>query len=72
MHTRFIQRLLHWLVLDVDNSGTVGYERFSRIVDLLNIRITQIHGSVHIFVKMCPGFYYSAPSVLICRAVSHK
>lgn len=65
-------RELLWSVSDDQNQGCIGKLAFVQLADLLNIEVITLKSRPHPLHSMCPTFYQSAPSRLLCRLVKHR
>ncbi|XP_054866316.1 two pore segment channel 3 isoform X1 [Amphiprion ocellaris] len=65
-------RELLWSVCDDKNQGAIGKVAFVQLADLLNIEVITIKSRPHPLNSLCPAFYQSAPSRLLCRMVQHR
>lgn len=65
-------RELLWSVCDDNNQGYIGKVAFVQLADLLNIEVITLKSRPHPLHSMCPAFYQSAPSRLLCRVVQHR
>ncbi|XP_054460048.1 two pore segment channel 3 isoform X2 [Anoplopoma fimbria] len=65
-------RELLWSVSDDTNQGCIGKLAFVQLADLLNIEVITIKSRPHPLESLCPAFYRSAPSRLLCRMVQHR
>lgn len=65
-------RELLWSVCDDKNQGAIGKVAFVQLADLLNIEVITIKQRPHPLHSLCPAFYQSAPSRLLCRMVQHR
>uniref|UniRef100_A0A3B4WSP2 Two pore segment channel 3 n=1 Tax=Seriola lalandi dorsalis TaxID=1841481 RepID=A0A3B4WSP2_SERLL len=65
-------RELLWSVCDDNNQGSIGKVAFVQLADLLNIEVITLKSRPHPFHSVCPAFYLSAPSRLLCRMVQHR
>uniref|UniRef100_A0A671VP15 Two pore segment channel 3 n=1 Tax=Sparus aurata TaxID=8175 RepID=A0A671VP15_SPAAU len=62
-------RELLWSVSDDTNQGKVA---FVQLADLLNIEVITLKSRPHPLQGVCPAFYLSAPSRLLCQLVQHR
>ncbi|KAM9314972.1 two pore segment channel 3 [Pholidichthys leucotaenia] len=65
-------RELLWNVLDDKNQGFIGKVAFVQLADLLNIEVITLKTRPHPLHSLCPAFYESAPSRLLCQIVQHR
>uniref|UniRef100_A0A3Q1JC98 Ion transport domain-containing protein n=1 Tax=Anabas testudineus TaxID=64144 RepID=A0A3Q1JC98_ANATE len=65
-------RELLWSVSDDKNQGFIGKLAFVQLADLLNIEVITLKSRPHPLQSLCPAFYLSAPSRLLCRLVEHR
>uniref|UniRef100_A0A4W6E7I5 Two pore segment channel 3 n=1 Tax=Lates calcarifer TaxID=8187 RepID=A0A4W6E7I5_LATCA len=65
-------RELLWSVSDDKNQGSIGKVAFVQLADLLNIEVITLKSRPHPLHSLCPAFYLSAPSRLLCRIVQHR
>ncbi|KAG7220282.1 hypothetical protein INR49_018338 [Caranx melampygus] len=65
-------RELLWSVCDDKNQGAIGKVAFVQLADLLNIEVITLKSRPHPLHSLCPAFYLSAPSRLLCRLVQHR
>ncbi|XP_024914058.1 two pore segment channel 3 isoform X2 [Cynoglossus semilaevis] len=65
-------RELLWSVSDDKNQGFIGKVAFVQLADLLNIEVITLKSRPHPLSVLCPAFYLSAPSQLVCRMVQHR
>ncbi|XP_028266363.1 two pore segment channel 3 [Parambassis ranga] len=65
-------RELLWGVCDDKNQGYIGKVAFVQLADLLNIEVITLKSRPHPLQRLCPAFYQSAPSRLLCRVVQHR
>ncbi|XP_075907412.1 two pore segment channel 3 [Nelusetta ayraudi] len=65
-------RELLWSVCDDKNQGRIGKAAFVQLADLLNIEVIALKSRPHPLLHLCPTFYLSAPSRLLCRLVQHR
>ncbi|XP_061130866.1 two pore segment channel 3 isoform X2 [Syngnathus typhle] len=63
---------LLWSVSDDRNRGAVDKRAFVQLADLLNIQVMTLKSRPHPLGRLCPAFYRSAPSRLLCRLVRHR
>ncbi|XP_074485890.1 two pore segment channel 3 [Sebastes fasciatus] len=65
-------RELLWSVSDDNNQGCIGKVAFVQLADLLNIEVITLKSRPHPLNSVCPSFYQSAPSLLLCRLIQHR
>uniref|UniRef100_A0A671VNG0 Two pore segment channel 3 n=1 Tax=Sparus aurata TaxID=8175 RepID=A0A671VNG0_SPAAU len=65
-------RELLWSVSDDTNQGCIGKVAFVQLADLLNIEVITLKSRPHPLQGVCPAFYLSAPSRLLCQLVQHR
>ncbi|XP_047433483.1 two pore segment channel 3 [Mugil cephalus] len=65
-------RELLWSVCDDKNQGSIGRAAFVQLADLLNIEVITLKSRPHPLQGLCPSWYQSAPSRLVCRLVQHR
>uniref|UniRef100_A0A3Q3JQX4 Ion transport domain-containing protein n=1 Tax=Monopterus albus TaxID=43700 RepID=A0A3Q3JQX4_MONAL len=65
-------RELLWNVCDDKNQGFIGKLAFVQLADLLNIEVITLKSRPHPLQSLCPAFYLSGPSRLLCRLVQHR
>lgn len=65
-------RELLWSVSDDKNQGSIGKVAFVQLADLLNIEVITMKTRPHPLQSLCPAFYESAPSRLLCGLVQHR
>ncbi|XP_077428145.1 two pore segment channel 3 isoform X2 [Vanacampus margaritifer] len=63
---------LLWSVSDERNRGAIDKMAFVQLADLLNIQVMTLKSRPHPLGRLCPAFYRSAPSRLLCRWVQHR
>ncbi|XP_077381214.1 two pore segment channel 3 isoform X2 [Festucalex cinctus] len=63
---------LLWSVSDERNRGALDKTAFVQLADLLNIQVMTLKSRPHPLGRLCPAFYRSAPSRLLCRLVQHR
>ncbi|CAK6981403.1 two pore segment channel 3 [Scomber scombrus] len=65
-------RELLWSVSDDKSQGFIGKVAFVQLADMLNIEVITLKARPHPLNTLCPAFYLSAPSRLLCRMVQHR
>ncbi|XP_071361061.1 two pore segment channel 3 isoform X2 [Trachinotus anak] len=71
-HMSNAHRELLWRVSDDKNQGAIGKVAFVQLADLLNIEVITLKSRPHPLHSLCPAFYLSAPSRLLCQMVQHR